>query len=792
VTGPDPSHPPASMSKHPSLAFSLDRLTLFITDDPSRNERTLFLANRTGSDLALRGGVPVPEGDITPSGPTSIYLSFGDLLSDEEMSSLHITAEGWVAAYFGGTFAGWALCPREDLALRDGDGVSFAITGLRVGGQPRPGTLTVDSRNVPGLRDDSVQLKVVVQNPHSGLRDLALDHTFLGGNVVYTTEDEGSPIRNRLYFALSNPSPDSPLVSPDTPWGPRPPIFNVSFVFASPPGYGALTTPGSTAFMTLDLAEQHGDDWEIEKRALGDVPWWQIRPRSHEVLGTGVRASVELVLGDLVVDLPVGDAPDVTLVYVQYANVPGYNDGFLTLEVVKDAGPAVVDFWADPANVPLGTPQGTTTLHWKTRNADEVSFQGAHIPDELYGPEGQGPLADLLSVRKGDEITVTAHRRGGGGSMAREASGGVSVSRTLRIGGAFQAGTGFAPIGAILAPKGTARAVLVQTDDWGATKLAFFDLKDHHVHDAVDLASVIDPERGTQHTTRSVCASPDGRTVYAVVQTRKDEESAWYTTSIVALDVETRAARLGLSLGELTAFSSPNLLVSPDGSALVVTSVLGSEAHRDVVVIDPADFQVVRTFEWPFALELPNVPQPLGLDRDARRLFVHFFERVSVMSLDEGMVLGEIDMSHELGKDVLILGGLVSPDASRVYCLAWHEGRGKYIDPPQLQVMSLTVDPVTGSISVAERAELKRDRNGQVCMTLSPDGRNLYVAPPDRIVRVDTGRWIVEPVISGSDGAFVPRVLALDAQGEVLLASGHVWEPDDKVTIVNVPRPHRS
>src|SRR5213079_3205277 len=159
---------------------------------------------------------------------------------------------------------------------------------------------------------------VVVQYPPRGNKPLVLDRNIVGDPVAFITVDPASPIKNTLVFHFSNPSPTDPLVGKDTRWGSNPPEFVVSFVPGNPPGYGALTTLERMKDIQIGLAQVYQDKWEAKKDESGDKPVWRLRPKAHEILGTGEAATVEFRITDLVTELKAGLA----LIYVQYANIP--------------------------------------------------------------------------------------------------------------------------------------------------------------------------------------------------------------------------------------------------------------------------------------------------------------------------------------------------------------------------------------------------------------------------------------------------------------------------------------
>jgi hypothetical protein len=79
----------------------------------------------------------------------------------------------------------------------------------------------------------------------------------------------------------------------------------------------------------------YGNVWKPpDRQTQGQFPYWVLQPDLNgggEVLGTGEHATIAFSVTGIVTTLP----PGVTLAYLSYANVPGYNDGFFALEIVK-------------------------------------------------------------------------------------------------------------------------------------------------------------------------------------------------------------------------------------------------------------------------------------------------------------------------------------------------------------------------------------------------------------------------------------------------------------------------
>jgi hypothetical protein len=361
------SQPPSSQNG-PGLGFAVANANgdpvVYIGNDPSLNTLTLTITNQTGAALTLKGGTPVAEEQIDGDGPTGLYLSFGDLLAPDQLKQLHVSAPGWQAAYFSSdVVTNWALTPTADLTVADTDAVVATISHLAVSGSPRPAALTVDYYNVPGVDDDTSQQVLAAQRSPSQPRDLVLDAEIVGSNVVYVSRDPANPIQNTLILALTNSSPDTPIVPPNVPPGEQAPTFTLSFAYGTKRGYGALTTADLGQQIHVDAMDQTEDTWQPDKQAQGSAPHWTLTPQQREILGTGTAGRVAFILSNVVTTFDPETLP--TPLYLQWSYIPGYNDGYLSLDLYKALPtPGILSFRAlTPEIIEAGKP---VLLTWQT------------------------------------------------------------------------------------------------------------------------------------------------------------------------------------------------------------------------------------------------------------------------------------------------------------------------------------------------------------------------------------------------------------------------------------------
>ncbi|WP_409284996.1 hypothetical protein [Pseudomonas protegens] len=320
---------------------------------------SLTLTNVSGSDLMLTGSPPVPE-TAADSNTSLLYLFLGGLVSDP--ASVQVSCPGWTPQ-FQNTPQGavWCLAQAQNSTFKDKATLTVTLDGIALSGLPGSRQVTVDYWFNDG---DSVQLPVMAQNDPGQLLPLNLVFALNGGNVIYITEKADSPMTCSLVLRLSNPSPDTPIVPDDVSWGPQAPSFSLSFVYADKgDGYGALTSAERAASFTRQTVQDYGKRWSVAANTQGS-PSWTLTPdqlTNKQILGTGEQASFEFMLGNIVTQLKAGT----TLAYLQWSNIPGYQDGYQTVALVKQVPtPGILRFMTlNPSVIKQGT---LVQLNWQT------------------------------------------------------------------------------------------------------------------------------------------------------------------------------------------------------------------------------------------------------------------------------------------------------------------------------------------------------------------------------------------------------------------------------------------
>ena len=377
--------------------------TIYLTSDPSVNEITLTIVNQLTSPLTLPPGEPVAVGSL-PAGQSAVYLLFNGLIPNTAIDGASMIAPGWSkSASFTDPdtgFAYLAIAPTATTTFAVGAALTFTISGLAPTGQATSGDLEFYLAGA-GLTDDQAAVPIyvnVTNPPKPGNQDLDLLVGFAERDEVFTGAASGPG--NELLLYITNPGSTALVPGGYPAWGPSPPQFQIDLVCGS--GQGALTDCADAGNISVDLNDDYGNRWKaVDQHKLGDTPYWQVQPDPAgpaTVLGTGENATVVISLTNIVTTLPQG----LTYLYLSYKDIPGYNDGFFAVEIVK-VDPISVSLAAQPPEVSGANGPTQVTLQLEADNASYVT-----IPGTSYGkPTTGATFTDSLAVEIDGDTTFT-------------------------------------------------------------------------------------------------------------------------------------------------------------------------------------------------------------------------------------------------------------------------------------------------------------------------------------------------------------------------------------------------
>ena len=383
---------------------TLDGKHALYIDQP--NELTLVVLNRTADVITLKGGAPQPEAQLPADGPTSFYVSFGGLLTSLELSSIGGANAKWnPPTAFLGAFQNVALVPKTDVPLPAAGRMAVAMTNVTVPPAATVAQVTVEYVNVPGVAPDAPIFALSIQKaPVTGAKDVQFGPSIEG--LVLITYDDQHPHANTLTVTLQNDGQSAIPVADSV-------VFNIRFLYADPPGYIALTTKDLSRNINLTarrIVAEMSDAWDSQYDDQNGRAW-TLRPAGLNVKRPNLLEpgeAIELTVDSIVTKL----APGPTIVAIQRSGIPGYNDGYLPLNVEKQAAVQINSFSASPAILDPSTPSQTVTLTWQAVNADTLHIEG-------WG-DVTGQCASIPEVTGHRRFVLTAYGVGGPVSLPAE------------------------------------------------------------------------------------------------------------------------------------------------------------------------------------------------------------------------------------------------------------------------------------------------------------------------------------------------------------------------------------
>ncbi len=348
--------------------------TIYITSNTGLNIVELTLVNQLGDTVMLPTGTPSAFGSL-PAGQSAIYIFFEGMLSNAEVEAIQVTPQSsaqWTVANFldKSGLAYLVLAPVSQVQVDNGRGLEFKLTNILATTANFSGSVVINIVGATGIDPmlADMQVFVNVQNqPATENQELDLLVGFAGSDLVFTGGQ-----KNELTLYLTNPNPSALVPGGSDSWGPYPPTFQLSLVFGDGPG--ALTSAGDASDIAVNIADEFGNVWQaVEPQQQGRLPTWIMQPNAKgggTVLGTGESATISFAITNILTQLRQG----LTFAYLSYRNIPGYNDGFYGIEILK-VNPIVINsFTATPSSLANVITPTAVTLAFEVQNASYVTI----------------------------------------------------------------------------------------------------------------------------------------------------------------------------------------------------------------------------------------------------------------------------------------------------------------------------------------------------------------------------------------------------------------------------------
>lgn len=750
---------------------------VYITADPTVNALTLTLTNGLSEQVVMPPGTPVAYGDL-PSDQSAVYIFLNGLLGNADIAAIALAAQGWQAGTFTDQGTGLqylVIAPASQVTVAAGGTLTFTLANVLTGGQPRSGTATIELAGATGLtsQQSDVPIYVNVTDPAPpGGRPLDVQIGF-DQPAVYT----GATQSLTLYLINRGQQPLVPGGAPA--WGARPPTFELTFAYGDGPG--ALTSIARAAQLAMTISAEYGNAWQPPQlHDQGQSPYWTMQPDpggGGTVLGSGENAAVEFVISGIDVALPAGLDSALTVAYVSWHDIPGYDDGSSAIVLTKRAGPSIVTFTASPASVPANQQSVQSVLTWDAAHASHVTFTAPGVnPAQMFLPSGSGPVKGGITVGKAATLTITAY------------AGQLSVTASVDITGASRTdvSTGTDYLGLIVAPPGSASVFAFQARIWTSlgqiamTEVVVIDPATRTVTKTLDYSSLLPPPQDMWHTTvtRCVAASPDGSKIHVLAeQTPGQGQGQFY---LLSLDVA------ALTWGPLVTLGSPqsdiddqHLIATADGKTVYLSDSYLPGGKLEIRALDASSYAVKGSWsnddQW--------LTHPIASNQDGSVLLVFGQQILAIFDVPTGF--SQIASWQLPDPFIVDSEPVVSADASRVYWVA----RGLGMTSDALHLMAFDVDLAAGSLTLAKDLVIGPFA-GHINLgaaALSPDDRTLYVLTAlDVVTAYDTRAWSAVQYQCDTSGQFAPQAIAC-TQPDVLYTTANDGSADlDIMSIITL------
>lgn len=169
-----------------------------------------------------------------------------------------------------------------------------------------------------------------VQAGDNAGRNLTLQTGYVGNNIVYLTEKGQEPIKNDLTFYIK-----SMKNKPGEESGPIAAEANKSYIkifFEYGDGLGDLAGTKDVVHYEFSLLRNYGNEFEIKKFPDGVRPYWKLTAQSDVFFKGETNNRIELKFSNVFSYL----APGLTILHVEYGDIPDYSDGYVSLDIVKE------------------------------------------------------------------------------------------------------------------------------------------------------------------------------------------------------------------------------------------------------------------------------------------------------------------------------------------------------------------------------------------------------------------------------------------------------------------------
>lgn len=341
---------------------------------------SLELQNTGTQPIILKKGEPVSDQSPgTSSFLLAVYLP--ETFQSSELNSIQVGAgQDWKIQTFSDDGNYLMLSPSLDISIAAQGNVKISISGFKTS-SPRQisQTLNLNLYNLdPSIIGDGIYTTSVkvLQVPKVGNQDLVLISQPEDSPIVYLTpSDSPANNENSLNFYLTNSNPNSSKI---------PAKANVSYIrisFDTGIGLGDLASAADLTTANLSLLREYENKFTSSKEVIQNIPTWKFTAATDTFLNGGSNDRIEFQISDLVSHIQ----PGIANAYLEFFNIPGFNDGYASFSLQKELPAAVIsEFFISPPQIAYGD---SITVQWQTQGAEYCTLN-SNI-GSMQGQDGQ-------------------------------------------------------------------------------------------------------------------------------------------------------------------------------------------------------------------------------------------------------------------------------------------------------------------------------------------------------------------------------------------------------------------
>ncbi|EQA44961.1 hypothetical protein LEP1GSC050_4212 [Leptospira broomii serovar Hurstbridge str. 5399] len=335
----------------------------------SENYFTLTITNNGSAPISLKGGEPVPDGQT--SGAASLLVIYlPESIGADSLSSIRLNSPAnWKLKSFTDDGNYLVICPASDLTLPAEGIISLTLIGFVAAPRQIPQKLAINVLNVDAsaIGTGEYDFNIFIQQvPKKGNKDLSIESRTIDGNIVFITPGGNTPnSENTVNFYILNSGRSLNAI---------PAKANQTYIrisFDTGKGMGDIAEAADLEGITVNIQRAYENGFTLNFERIGQIPTWKFTAATDVFLNGGSNDRIEFNIQKLITHL----SPGIAKCYIEYYNIPGYNDGYSDFTLTKEYPEAIITgFFASSYAIVGGTEIG---LQWETEGASYCTLEAA-------------------------------------------------------------------------------------------------------------------------------------------------------------------------------------------------------------------------------------------------------------------------------------------------------------------------------------------------------------------------------------------------------------------------------